>query len=213
MMHGISDIITDACYDKARQSIITARRHIREVTINLRGHVSASQAGSSTDAGPITHVVYCPHTLHLIVCAANEATVWRARDGRPEAVITGLEGKFFPFESNSDSAEADGSVHRDEITALCLCDENIPLPNGEPNATLIFGSAAGEIAAHDSYEGRKLWTMAIFEQEKIVLVQHVQHMERMCYLIATEAGKLAFVRNKATINRIGTKAVDLCWTM
>jgi WD40 repeat protein len=76
------DIVTDACYDVARQCIITTRKHIRDVTINKRGRIEASQAGSSTQAGAVSHVGYCRHTLHWIVVAVNEATIWRARDGR-----------------------------------------------------------------------------------------------------------------------------------
>jgi hypothetical protein len=106
-----------------------------------------------------------------------------------------------------------GHVDKDEVTALCVCDENIPLPDGQPNARVVFGSADGELAVHDSYEGRRLWTMAVFPRERIVHLAHVSHGHGKCFLVGTDQGKLAFVRNSATIDGIGTKSMDICWTM
>ena len=88
------DIVTDACYDPSREAILTTRRHIRMVTMNVRGRVSASKAGVSTDAGPVSLVGLCAHTLHFLTVAGNEVTYWRCSDGRAEAVITGLAGTF-----------------------------------------------------------------------------------------------------------------------
>ena len=182
------DIVTDACYDPSREAILTTRRHIRMVTMNARGRVSASKAGVSTQAGAVSLVGFCPITLHFLTAAANEVTYWRCSDGRAESVITGLSGKIFPFIEH----HVPGSLAKDEITAMVICNENKPLPDGQPNADVVFASSGGEIAVHDTYEGKRLWTMPVFPGERLVFLKEISYSgggQQFC--CATEQGRLA----------------------
>ena len=203
------DIVTDACYDPSREAILTTRRHIRMVTMNVRGRISASNAGVSTDAGSVSHVGLCAHTLHFLTVAGNEVTYWRCSDGRAEAVITGLHGKIFPFVEH----HVAGSLAKDEITAMVICTENKPLPDGQPNADVVFASSGGEIAVHDTYEGKRLWTMPVFPGERLVFLKEISYSGGQQFCCATSEGRLAIFHNIQTVEGIGTKSIDYCWGM
>ena len=203
------DIVTDACYDPLHECILTTRKHIRAVTMNTRGRIDATQTGTSTQTGAVSEVGFCAHTLHFIVVAANEVTYWRASDGRAEAVITGLHGKIYPFAEQ----HVAGSLEKDEVTAMVICTENKPLEDGEGNADVIFASSGGEIAVHDTYEGRKLWTMPVFPGERLVFLEQIAHSGGVRLLCGTDEGRFAIFRNSQTVEGVGTKVIDYCWGM
>lgn len=203
------DIVTDATYDPSSEAILTTRRHIRNVTMNVRARISASKAGVSTNVGAVSHVGLCAHTLHFLTVAANEVTYWRCSDGRAEAVVTGLNGKIFPFIEH----HVPGSLANDEVTAMVICTENKPLPDGQPNADVVFASSGGEIAVHDTYEGKRLWTMPVFPGDRLVFLKQISHSGGQQFCCATAQGRLAIFQNIQTVQGVGTKSIDYCWGM
>lgn len=211
------DIITDACYDPGRQAILTTRKHIRSVTMNVRGRISSDKAGVSTHAGPVSIVGFCAYSLHIMTVAGPECTYWRCSDGGTEAVITGLAGKTFPF-IEAHKAGVPDSLAKDEITAMVICTENKPLPDGQPNADVVFASSGGEIAVHDTYEGKRLWTMPVFPEERLVFLKQIPHSGGLRFCCGVADGRLAIFHSAQTVpaaggGLVGTKIVDYCWGM
>ena len=91
---------------------------------------------------------------------------------------------------------------------MTLCPED-----GEGNADVIFASSGGEIAVHDTYEGRKLWTMPVFPGERLVFLEQIAHSGGVRLLCGTDEGRFAIFRNSQTVEGVGTKVIDYCWGM
>jgi hypothetical protein len=228
--------LTDACYDVRSETIISTRRHIRDVTLNFRGRRPAAEADASTVAGPVSFLTYCPHSEHFVMAAGGEASIWRGRDGQPEAVISGLNGIFYPYEG-PDGLEIKESTKGDdvpgppdvgllrrmadscrEITAVTVAEEAGPpvKDTGEANGVVYFGSEDGVMAVHDTYEGRVDYAMTIFEGERLIFIERLKGRYQGCprpFVVASDSGKIALVKDPtdSVVDGMGIKTALLLW--
>eukprot|EP01052_Picozoa_sp_SAG31_P005009 SAG31_NODE_214_length_20084_cov_2.644684_13_plen_1136_part_00 len=213
------DHVTDACYDVHTETIITTRKHIREVSLNFRGRRPAAEADASSTAGPITKLLYCPHTENLVMVAGVEASLWRGRDGCPEAVLTGLNGVFYPFEPEhppraEPETDVDLSDGCQEITCAIVDEVAGDDVNGEPAGLVYFGCETGDMAVHETNEGRRIYTMEIFREDRLLAIDRLRGSyqgAKRPFVVACESGKTALFVTTSVVDGFGIKAVLLMW--